>query len=340
MEELEQGATAEVEVSQEDAMEKTIAETYAKLSSPQDSPDEPEIQDSPNEGRVRDQSGRFAKKVYTEQSIAEAVEEVPPEAPPQKAAPAAWKKEAQEAFLKADPILQAEIERREADFHRGIEQYKAAAAFGSSIDNALAPFKETLQSLNVTPDAAVSELMRSDAILRFGSQDQKEMHALQMCQYYGIDVKSVLSRLEGTDPRIFEEQRRANYYEQQIQQYQQQAQQQEFGRLNSMIQTFAADPNHSHFNEVRGHMAALLQAGQAQSLEDAYEQAVYANPATRAAALQRKEAEIKAELAKKAQIAKAASSVNMRSRPSLPTERPIGTMEDTIREKLRELGAF
>jgi hypothetical protein len=84
-------------------------------------------------------------------------------------------------------------------------------------------------------------------------------------------------------------------------------------------------------------MSALLQAGQAKDLADAYEQAVYANPTTRAAVLQQQAAAQREEAAKKAQAARAAASVNVPRRPAMPTAQPIGSMDDTIRETFRRL---
>ncbi len=84
-------------------------------------------------------------------------------------------------------------------------------------------------------------------------------------------------------------------------------------------------------------MVALLQAGQAKDLSDAYEQAIYANPITRASVLQQQTQQVKAESAERAQRAKAASSVNMRSRPPIDTAEPVGSIDDTIRRTYRQL---
>lgn len=84
-------------------------------------------------------------------------------------------------------------------------------------------------------------------------------------------------------------------------------------------------------------MAALLQAGQATTLEDAYEQAVYANPTTRAAMLQQQLQAARDEAAKKAQAARETASINVPRRPSMPVSQPIGTMDETIRATLRRL---
>jgi hypothetical protein len=86
-------------------------------------------------------------------------------------------------------------------------------------------------------------------------------------------------------------------------------------------------------------MSALLQAGTAKDLADAYEQAIYANPTTRALVLAEQQAKAKEEATQKAQAAKQAASVNTRNRPSMPVSQPIGTMDDTIRATLRRLNS-
>jgi hypothetical protein len=123
------------------------------------------------------------------------------------------------------------------------------------------------------------------------------------------------------------------------QRFQTQEQQREQQALNSQLAEFAADPNHSHFEAVRGYMGALIQAGHAPDLKSAYEQAVWANPATRASVLAQQQAAQRAEADQKAKAAKKAASVNVRAKPSLPSSEPIGTMEDTIRATLRRLQA-
>lgn len=85
-------------------------------------------------------------------------------------------------------------------------------------------------------------------------------------------------------------------------------------------------------------MAALLQAGLAKDLNDAYAQAVYANPATRAAVSQQQAKAQREASAQKAAAAKQAASVNVRSRPALAADVPAGqSMEETIRAQLRRL---
>lgn len=84
-------------------------------------------------------------------------------------------------------------------------------------------------------------------------------------------------------------------------------QNQQTASYQSQIDEFANNPAHPYFQDVRVAMGALIQSGQAETLADAYEQAIWANPAIRAkleaeAAEQR--ASVEQERANKAKAAK------------------------------------
>ncbi len=334
-----EGATAEVEeVAEQTApsMEDTIRETLRGLQEKGAVVDDEStpVDDVEKAARIRDEKGKFAKDA-AETPI---VEPETVAAPAAVKAPNTWRKEAQEKFASADPVIQAEIEKRETEFHKGIEQYKAAANFAQSIERAIAPYAATLQSQNVTPERAINELLAADHRLRYGSPQEKANYMQVLAQTYGVDMSLAQSQEQRyVDPNVSAMQQRVQQLEGYLQQQQLLGQQQEQQTLNSEIAAFAADPSHSHFESVRGHMAALLQAGQAKDLADAYEQAVYANPVTRAEMLKQQAEAMRKENALKAQQAKAVASVNVRARPSMPTSQPIGPMDDTIRATLRRL---
>ena len=142
----ENGATAELdevieaapEVVEPQSMDDTIRETLRGLQDKGVTPDTSEATpDTPEEKAqaIRDKQGKFASKEAA--PLAPDAPLIPVE--PVSAAPNTWKKEAQEAWGKADPQIRAEVERREADFHRGIEQYKQAANYGQSMERAMQP---------------------------------------------------------------------------------------------------------------------------------------------------------------------------------------------------------
>lgn len=340
-----QAATGEVDqvieeqpISMDDTIRNTLRELTAKGEGIQDdaTPEAPEEKAQ----RIRDEKGKFSAdaKAPAAPTVPAAPEAAEVPAEPLVAPPNTWKKEAHEAWAKADPVLRAEAVRREADFHRGIEQYKQAAQFAQSIEKAITPYAATLNSLGVTPEKAVSELMAADHRLRYGSPQEKNAYFAQLAKSYGIDLASVSApEQQYIDPNVSALQQQVQQLKGWIENQSIMGQQQEQASLNSEIASFAADPTHSHFESVRGHMSALLQAGQATSLKDAYEQAVWANPTTRTALIQQQETAKRAEATKTAQTAKQAASINVRARSSMPVSQPIGSMDETIRATLRRL---
>lgn len=348
----DQGATPDVDLKHEEApksMDDTIRDTLRSLQSPDDN-----TAAAPNPGvaagaveepeaaaaRIRDGAGKFAAKPVDGAAMADpaAPAVADPAAAPAdaiSAPPNTWKKEVAAKWATLPPEVRAEVERREQDMHRGIEQYKTQAAFAQTMERAMAPYQQTLQQLGVSPDRAIGELMAADHKLRHGSPQEKSAYFAQLAHNYGIDIGQATQAHANFDPAAHALQVQNQRLQSQLQTYHQTAQQQAEASLNSEISAFAADPSHSHFDAVKGHMSALLQAGQAKDLADAYEQAIYANPTTRAAVLQQQAAAQREEAAKKAQAAKAAASVNVPRRPAMPVAQPIGSMEDTIRAVLR-----
>lgn len=342
----DEGATPEVISTEPEvmSMDDTIRDTLRSLQSQEDPEAAPAVADVPAgavedpeaaAARIRDAQGKFAAAPPVVGADPVVVPE--PAAPAVEPAPNTWKKEAAAQWGSLPPDVRAEIQRREQDMHRGIEQYKTAANFGHSIERVIAPYAQTMQKLGVTPDQAISEFMAADHTLRFGTQQEKSAYLAQLAHNYGVDLGQTAEAHANFNPQQHALQIQNQQLQAQLQNYHQTQQQQVEESLNSEINAFAADPSHSHFEAVRGHMAALIQAGQAKDLADAYEQAIYANPTTRAAVLQQQVAAQREEAAKKAQAAKAAASINHRSRPSMPVAQPIGSMDDTIRDTFRRL---
>ena len=343
-----QGATTEVEeqvTEQPQSMDDSIRETLRDIEARNSPPEVPEgtIPEEPEAAaqRIRDAQGKFAKPAV-EEAVATEVPAVAAEVPtvPKELQSLGLRKEEAEAFAAAPKVLQDAFVRRADEMFKGVEQYKQAAQYAQTMEKVITPYAATLQSLGLTPDRAVSELMATDNLLRHGSQQDKQAKFVQLAQHYGIDLGSAQQYQQAQpqiDPMYAALQQQVQQLTNKFQSQESSVQQQAEASLNSEITAFAADPNHSHFETVKPHMIALLQAGQAKDLPDAYEQAVYANPTTRASMLQQQLNAQREEATKKAQAAKAAASVNTRTRPSMPVSEPIGSMDDTIRATLRRL---
>lgn len=331
-------ATHDEAPSMDDTIRATLAEINAR---------EPEIDDATEETpeeqaeRLRDEKGRFAAKQQEEQQPETPPEVEPVEEPalsPEVQRLGLRKEEAAE-WAKASPVLQQALLRRSEEMHKGLEQYRGAAQFAQKIAQAFQPYEHTIQQLGVSHEVAVGKLLEADNTLRYGSPEQKA-HALASLAYqYGIDIGQVQAT-PAPDPQVYALQAELNQLKGFINDFQRTQQEREQGTLNSEIAKFAE--GREHFEQVREDMAALLQAGRAKDLSDAYEQAIWANPQTRAAMLAKQQAEVaaKVEAERKAQEAKKANAVNVPRRGSVPAGAPTGTMDDTIRATAQKLGLF
>jgi hypothetical protein len=286
------------------------------------------------EQRQRDERGRFAKKQAEEAAAADpnaqavetaeatAAQEVAAQ-PQLKKPPQSWKPELKAHFDTLPPEVQDEILRRESDYSKGIQKYaedaKVAQTFKPVVDQ-WAPYFNQLQ---VTPDQAFAHLMQTEYALRNGSPAQKQAMFAQLAKDYGIEFGGQSAESQGqVDPNLqhalSEVQRLSQYIQNMEYNKKQEAerqQQTEQAELNKRVEEFASKPDNPHFDSVRDDMARMLQAGYAESLEDAYEKACWARPDIRASLLKDQEAKRIQEKAQAANQAKA-KAVSVTGSPS------------------------
>lgn len=342
-------STEEVEApAVEPSMDDTIRQTLEEINARGSEPDETTEQ---AEQRARDDKGRFAPKEPAAESelpveeVAEPVEIEPVVTVPPELQKLGLRKEEAEAFAKADKAVQDAFIRRSDEMHRGFEHLKGKAQFGDAMERAISPFMQTIQQAGVTPDVAITHLLRAETALRNGSPEQKVQMLTQLARDYQIDMGQA-SEFAANQPQLPQEFVAMQQELQQLRSFmQQQNQAREWNEretLNSDISRFASDPKHVYFAEVREDMAGLLQAGLAPDLATAYEKAIYANPTVRAKLLASQQAEAenqrRAEAAQRARDAKGAAAVNLPRKGKVPSAKPVGTMDDTIRETAQRLG--
>lgn len=287
--------------------------------------------------RARDESGKFTKveqaadaPVAKEGAPVVPAEVIPDEPVEQEApqgevkrAPSSWKKEAAAEFATLPEHVQNEILRRETDFHKGIEGFKHHADFGKRVEHALSPYQATFQKLGVDAPTAVAELMKSDDILRNAPPAVKMQKMLELAAHYGIDLNQQF------DPKVAEYETRLHALQKQNEEILRSNQSRETEVVNTTLEQFAKQPGREHFDAVRGHMAALLESGQAQTLEDAYDQAVYANPSTRTVLLEQQRKQLESEV-----NAKRAKAASVSVKGSSPSSGAAKTQHNSVRDAI------
>lgn len=264
---------------------------------------EPVTEDKPletsAEQRARDEAGRFAAKEKAPEPVTPPTEEIKP-----IKAPSSWKPAAQEAYLKAERgealtpeevrILTNEANRRESDFHRGVEEFKTHAQKARAYEQVIAPYQQTFQQLGVDAPTAIGALLKADHTLRYGDPATKAQYFQQLAQQYGVNLEQIQNPPQ-YDPQTQYLMQQLNELRQTQAQWHNSIQQQEQTRANQELEQFSQAGN-AHFDAVRGDMADLLETGKATSLQDAYEKAVWMNPDIRQSLIeqQRSEAQKKA----------------------------------------------
>ena len=320
-------------VQAEPSMEDTIRDTYQKLTTP---------------ARERGPDGKFLRteSVAAPDDTAGGVEaqEIaaapPPEPKPWETPPNTWKKETAAQFAALPEPIKQEIHRREEDFHKGIAQYKDAAAFGHSMFEDISPHFDVMRQLGGTPKEVVRDVLGAWRTLATGSPEQKRSTLLQLAQGYGISLDELADpryRGEQPAPELAPVLQRLGQLEQTITESQRAREEAEHAERVSAAQKFLSDPKHEYMDTVFEDVVALVRAGR--DPEKAYEQAIWAHPDTRAKLMAKQDAERRQREAAEAAAARKAAAVNVQRRGSPPAASKPGTMEDTIRETYRQLNS-
>ncbi len=337
-------APPEVETTDEPLeMEETIRQNYRRLNG---------ITEPTAEQRARDEAGRFAKASETSAApastdAAPAATAVPATAPAaHDAYPSSWKKGMDQEWAKLPPAMREEIHRREQNFLDGIKEYREPAAFGRAIGQEMLPHVDIMRQVGVTPQQLTKEIMGYWSELVRGTPDRKGQVLLHLAQQYGIDISTLAAPRHRDDsqqqsaasmPDLSPVLQRVASVEQQLVAQRQEVERQLSEQANQEVQRFASNPERKHFLAVQGQMAQLVAAGQANTLDEAYDKAIWMVPEVRALVLSEQDAKRQADEAARAAAARKASATNVNRRGTPPVAQKAGSMDDTIRAKWREL---
>lgn len=299
---------------------------------------EPQVSED-SEPRARDEQGKFAAKEAPIETPSDPPADIPVE--PEIKAPSSWKPEAKAAYIKAErgealtpqeiKILTAEANRRESDFLKGLEEFKGHAQKARTFEQVIAPYQQTLQQLGVDAPTAIAKLLQADHTLRYSDPVQKAQYFQNLAREYGIDLGQV-QNMPAPDPQTQYLMQQLHELRQTQQMWQNSIQQQEQAKANQELTAFAT-ADKTHFEAVRNDMADLLETGKAQSLEQAYEMAVWMRPDIRQTLIEQQqiEARKKYDEQQRAQKARAASISVRGSSPSSTGSQPVtGSLRDIL----------
>lgn len=243
-------------------------------------------------------------------------EEPKEDLPKDESLPDTWRPEALEALKNADPLVQEEVAKREQEMAAGISMYKEAAGQGAAFNQILEPFAESMQQAGVNPFQEVSSLLQTREVLLRGAPEQKLELLYEIADTFGVDISQERPYVDPAAKRL---QMENSELKSELTAAQQKQADDARTQIQAEITKFAENSENEFFDEVSGEMAVLMRGDENLSLKDAYDKAVWANPATRQKLIERQAASAEEKRKKDEQEAveraKAASKVNVKSRP-------------------------
>lgn len=265
-----------------------------------------------------------------------------PAEPAPAPAPRTWRAEAAAEFGKLPAVVQQEILKREEDIFKGIEGYKADAAFGKQIGNVMAPYLPILTQYGIQPEAQIQDMMQAHYTLAFGSAEQKTALLQQFAQDYGLDLGQAAATAPYLDPQVATLQKELQSIKSQLTQTQQQELVAKRSQVETEVTAFATDPKNVYFEELANDIAHLIRTGAETTIAAAYEKALWSNPAIRAKELSRQQAEKEVAERKTAEEAAAkarkATSANVHTKArGGSAAAPVGSIDDTLNETLASI---
>jgi hypothetical protein len=260
-------------------------------------PSEPDVKPPAKAERQRAEDGKFAKKADKADKKAEKNEleadagaEIATHAEDIKAdkgtegkaeavsqPPASWSATAKALWGDLPPEVRAEAHRLERDAQRLVARNATEKRQYEGLEQILGPRRQRLAAMYGSEARALEQLF---ALSDFAEKDPQGF-LKYFAQQRGLNLASMNQGFQPLDPNTAALHQQIQALNGKIQQSETQQQAAERQQVERLYQAFANDPKNIYFNDVREDMADLLDSGAARDFEDAYNKAIWANPATR-----------------------------------------------------------
>lgn len=322
----------------------------------------------------RDENGRFKAKEQTAQAGAEDPATLKADTQPETAKPAEPEPQTEAIrvppslpasvkakFAALDPDVREAIWENERSVHKARDEWAKKGERLNRYDEIVGPHRDKWQLNGLDEFSGIQTLIAAQNFLE--RNPVEGLHYL--ARSYGVDLRAlagqalqqptapggiqaptVMPELQGVLQPLVQQ---VQTLQQQLQQSQQQSEHQKLAEAQAEVQTFANDPANLYFENVREEVAALLDAGRAKTLADAYQKAIWASDEIRPlliaeqtkqqqADTQKKAAE-NAARAKAAAAQQAAGSVTGAPAPGAQAPKgPPGSIRDTLNAAMQEIG--
>lgn len=210
-------------------------------------------------------------------------------------APKSWSAEEKQLFAQLPPETQSIIARRESERDKGFttksqelaKKYEDSKAVADLIDREM----PNLKAQGITAQQGIQQMIELN---KFAQRDPAG-YIKHVAGLTGVDLRTLVPKTQEpqgdvyTDPAMTALQNEITSLKNAVSSQIHNAEAAQHHDAQNTITDFenakdeAGNLKHPHFQEVRGVMGMLIESGQAQDIQSAYDQAVRANPTTFAA---------------------------------------------------------
>lgn len=238
------------------------------------------------------------------------------------APPIGWPADAKSEWSKLSPAIQAAVVKRENEINEGGRRWSEEKR---RYEDTLAPARAIAKRYGVDERESIQRLVTAAEFM-----DRDPVKGLHwMAKSYGLDLKQLAdasAQAPRVDPALQALHRELTQLKQTVTQREQLAEATEKQEIDAEISHFAKD--HPHFQDVKVTMGRLMEAGEAGSLDEAYEKACWASKPVREKLQTERETNLRSdrEKAERERVDKARrGAVSINGSPlGQPVSRPAG----------------
>ncbi len=205
-------------------------------------------------------------------------------------APVSWKPAARELWNKLPREAQLEVQRRETEIQRGLQQASGHKKMAQEYFDIVKPYEQLMRANGHTPRQSIEGLLQSAAALQVGNAQQKVAIVTDIIKNYGIDIQMLDNSLAGEElpqselapvqQMLQQELAPIRNFMGNFQQQEQRTVQEAQTTMENEVADFAA--KNEFFEDVREDMADIMdlaaKRGRSMTLEDAYKKACAEDP--------------------------------------------------------------
>jgi hypothetical protein len=288
----------------------------------------------------------------------EAAARAPGREPPPNAdttlAPRLWSQAAKGAWKDLPPLVRQEVVNREIAMHRELTRQDSERTLARQFTQTFGQYQDVMNSAGVHPVRFVEDVLKVMRTLQFGTPVQRAATLGDIARRNGIDPRLFAgvppaggqpappgaSGAAPPQPRfelpseLTATVREWNEFKRNQAAAAARAQEEMAAQVMTEIQAFSGKPEHRFFEQVRERMETLLANGSSNTLEEAYNTAIYERPDIRSVLDQEAADKVRGEADRRLAAARARQrGVSIRGRGTGgATPKPAG--ERSLREEL------